>query len=61
MSKTSKKKAEKTLKRIEYLRKELKAERISYGELVELESLKEFIDERDIELLEAIGILEKEE
>lgn len=43
------------LERLEYLRKELRAERISYGELVELESLREFIDPSDVELLEASG------
>lgn len=46
--------------RLEYLRNELRMERISYGELVELESLKEFIDEGDIELLEAINVNEFE-
>lgn len=47
------------LKRLEYLRQELRAERISYGELAELQSLKGFIDESDVELLEAVGIPEK--
>ena len=37
---------------------ELRAERISYGELVELESLAEYIDKDDLELLGAIGINE---
>ena len=45
-------------KRLEELRAELRAERISYGELAELESLAEYIDENDIELLEAAGISE---
>lgn len=44
--------------RLEYLRQELRAERISYGELVELQSLAEYIDEGDVELLEASGINE---
>ena len=44
--------------RLEELRAELRAERISYGELVELESLAEYIDEDDVELLGAIGINE---
>ena len=44
--------------RLEYLRQELRAERISYGELVELQSLAEYIDEGDVELLEASGIIE---
>lgn len=45
-------------KRLEYLRQELQAERISYGELAELESLKGYIRPGDIELLEAAGVPE---
>lgn len=45
--------------RLEYLRGELQAERISYGELAELQSLKEFIDLDDVELLEAAGVPEE--
>jgi hypothetical protein len=48
-------------KRLEQLRKELRAERISYGELIELENLKEYIDENDIELKQAAGIPEFED
>lgn len=48
-------------KRLEYLRKELRAERISYGELVELQSLKEYIDSGDVELLQAAGVPEFEQ
>lgn len=44
--------------RLEYLRKELRMERISYGELHELQGLKEFIDKGDVELLEAAGVEE---
>lgn len=44
--------------RLEYLRQELRAERISYGELVELQSLAKYIDKDDVELLEASGIKE---
>lgn len=44
--------------RLEQLRAELRAERISYGELVELQSLAEYIDKDDVELLEAAGINE---
>ena len=44
--------------RLEYLRHELRAERISYGELVELQSLAEYIDAGDVELLEAAGMPE---
>jgi len=45
--------------RLEYLRQELRNETISYGEIVELESLKEFIDPGDVELLEAAGVPER--
>jgi len=45
--------------RLEYLRGELRAERISYGEIAELESLVAHIDPSDVELLEAAGVTEK--
>ena len=45
-------------KRLEYLREELRQERISYGELAELQSLAEHIDSDDVELLEAAGVPE---
>jgi len=45
-------------KRLEYIRKELRAERISYGELAELQSLAKHIDPSDVELLEAAGVPE---
>ncbi len=45
-------------KRLEYLRQELRAERISYGELAELQSLVTYIDSDDVELLEASGVNE---
>ena len=45
-------------KRLEYLRNELRNERISYGELAELESLIPYIDKNDIELLQAAGVPE---
>lgn len=44
--------------RLEYLRGELRAERISYGELAELQSLAEHIAPGDVELLEAAGVPE---
>lgn len=44
--------------RLEYLRGELRDENISYGEMAELESLKEFIEPGDVELLEAAGVPE---
>lgn len=45
--------------RLEYLRGEIRAERISYGELAELESLTEHIDPTDVELLEWAGVPEE--
>lgn len=45
--------------RLEYLRGELRAERISYGELAELQSLAKYIDAGDVELLEAAGVSEE--
>ena len=46
-------------KRLEFLRRELRLERISYGELAELQSLIEYIDLDDVELLQAAGVPEK--
>lgn len=45
---------------LEYLRGELQAERISYGELAELQDVAHFISAGDVELLEAAGIPEGE-
>jgi hypothetical protein len=45
--------------RLEYLRGELRAERISLDGLHELQSLKAHIDPDDVELLEAAGVPEK--
>jgi len=47
--------------RLEYLRGELRAERISYGELAELAELVEYIEPGDVELLEAAGVPEHAE
>lgn len=47
-----------TRERLEYLRGELRAERISLGELVELQGLAEHIEPGDTELLEAAGVPE---
>lgn len=47
-------------KRLEYLRGEIRGERISYGELVELQSLAKYIETGDAELSEAAGIPEDE-
>lgn len=44
--------------RLEELRTELRAERISYGELAELHDLIPYIDPTDTELLEAAGVPE---
>ena len=52
-------KATKEIKnRLEELRTELRNECISYGELVELASLAEYIEPGDVELLEAAGVPE---
>lgn len=45
-------------KRLEYLRNELREERISYGELAELTELIPYIQPDDVELLEAAGVPE---
>lgn len=44
--------------RLEYLRNEIRNERISYAEIVELQSLTEHIDPSDVELLEWAGVPE---
>ena len=44
--------------RLEYLRGEIEAERISYGEIAELQSLAEYIDPSDVLLLEWAGVPE---
>lgn len=46
--------------RLEYLRGEIRAERISYGEIAELQSLAEYIELGDVELLEWAGVPEFE-
>lgn len=45
--------------RLEYLRGKLRAERISWGDLTELQSLAAYIDRDDVELLEAAGVPEE--
>ena len=45
--------------RLEQLRAELRAGRMSYGEQVELESLACYIEADDVELLEAAGVPEE--
>lgn len=44
--------------RLEYLRQEIEAERISYGEIAELQSLAEHIEPGDTLLLEWAGVPE---
>jgi hypothetical protein len=44
--------------RLEELRAEIQSERISTGELLELQSLAPYIDKGDVELLEAAGVPE---
>ncbi len=52
-------KTAKTIKsRLEYLRQEIKAERISTGEILELQSLVNYIEPCDVELLEWDGVPE---
>lgn len=46
--------------RLECLRRELRAERISYEELAELQDLAPHIEAHDVELLEAAGVSEEE-
>ena len=45
--------------RLEYLRGEIKAECISYGEIAELQSLAKHIEPGDVQLLEWAGVKEK--
>jgi hypothetical protein len=44
--------------RLEYLRSQLRAECISWGELAELQGLAEYIAPGDVELLEPAGVPE---
>jgi hypothetical protein len=46
--------------RLEEIRIEIRAERISQGEIIELQSLVEHIDINDVELLEWAGVDEFE-
>lgn len=47
--------------RLEYLRGEIQAECISYSEISELQSLAQYIDAGDVELLEWAGVPEHTE
>ena len=44
--------------RLEYLRGEIRAERISYGEIAEMQDLAQYIDPADTELLQWAGVPE---
>ncbi len=44
--------------RLEYLRGEIEAERISYGEIAELQDLTAYIEQDDVQLLEWAGVPE---
>jgi len=46
--------------RLEYLRGEINVERISYGEISELQSLAAYIEPGDVQLLEWAGVPEQE-
>jgi hypothetical protein len=50
--------SDKITDRLEYLRGELRAERMSWGELAELQGLAGHIDPSDVELLEPAGVPE---
>lgn len=47
--------------RLEYLREQIENECISYGEIAELQSLVEYIEEDDVVLLEWAGVPENKE
>jgi len=44
--------------RLEYLRQEIRNERISYSEIIELQNLVDYIEAGDVELLEWAGVNE---
>lgn len=46
--------------RLEYLRGEIRAERISWYELAELQDLAQYIDPGDVELAEPAGLPERD-
>ena len=52
-------KKDKIQTRLTYLRKEIEAETISYGEIAELQSLAKYIPEDDVLLREWAGIKER--
>ena len=40
--------------RVEYLREQIENENISYGEIIELQSLRKYIEDGDVQLLQWI-------
>jgi hypothetical protein len=46
--------------KLQKIRESINSECVSYGELVELESLKEYIEKGDVQLLEWAGVPENE-
>tara|TARA_R110001592_G_scaffold327353_1_gene608486 strand:+ start:237 stop:392 length:156 start_codon:yes stop_codon:yes gene_type:complete len=48
----------KTEKRLNEIRQSLRDENISYGEILELQTMIKYIDDNDVELREAAGIPE---
>jgi hypothetical protein len=52
---------ERNKERLEYLRGEIRNESISYEELIELQSLAQYIEPNDVELLEPAGVPEFED
>ena len=54
-----KKNTQEISQRLEYLRKHIQQENISYGEIAELQSLAEYIKPGDVELLEWAGVPEE--
>lgn len=52
-------KADKAKERLEYLRTQIQAECISYGEIAELQELAKYIEPGDVELLQWAGVPEK--
>ena len=52
---------DKVKKRLEEIRKSIKNENISYGEIAELQQLAKYIDDGDVELLEWAGVDENDD
>lgn len=57
---TNQARLKKIKKILEELRQEIRQGTISYGEIVELQSLKKYIEDGDVELLEWAGVNEFE-